>query len=93
MIGVMRAILVIFAAARVDRDREFVMTGVLDREQHATIGFIGKSLQQLAASSFGAHPLQIFNFFPQLLEFEEFLPKRMRRCKHRHQWLECFSWT
>jgi hypothetical protein len=42
IIGVMRAILVILAAARLDRDFDFVVTGVLDREQDTSVGFIGK---------------------------------------------------
>jgi hypothetical protein len=36
------------AIARFDRDFDFVVTGVLDREQDASIGFIGELPQQLS---------------------------------------------
>jgi hypothetical protein len=41
IVGVMRMILVILAAARFDRDFGFVVTGSLDCEQDASIGFVG----------------------------------------------------
>jgi hypothetical protein len=44
----MRAILIILSAARFDRDFDFVVTGVLDREQDASIGFIRDPPQQLS---------------------------------------------
>jgi hypothetical protein len=43
----MREILVILAAARFDRDFDFVVTGVLDGEQDTSIRFVGDPPQQL----------------------------------------------
>jgi hypothetical protein len=48
IVGVMRATLVILAAARFDRDFNFVVTGVLDCEQDASIGFVRDAPQQLS---------------------------------------------
>jgi hypothetical protein len=42
----MRAILVILAAARFDRDFDFVVTGMLDIEQDTTIRFVREQSQQ-----------------------------------------------
>ena len=39
-VGVMRAILIILSAARLDRDFDFVVTGPLDGEQDASIGLV-----------------------------------------------------
>jgi hypothetical protein len=44
----MRATLVILAAAGFDRDFNFVVTGVIDREQDTSIRFVGDQPKQLS---------------------------------------------